>query len=209
MDIVITESQKNRIILESKTQEIPFKIKKAKSFATKVLNDVKKQISNDLKFILTWGSSIGGIMHPLNEFINGEYPELTQLDVSLIIVGAVSIVFFNNTEVYKEIKNIVKEKNIIQALISAINKTEELKEVFYKFINGLNLSLHQMTNIISYAFIIPILPSIYEMVSNQEFSSGQVEIIIKRIIASVSVALSGILVKELIEKLIKRFSGKE
>lgn len=209
MDIVITESQKNRIILESKTQEIPFKIKKAKSFATKVLSDVKKQINTDLKFILTWGSSIGGIMHPLNEFINGEYPELTQLDVSLIIVGAVSIVFFNNEEVYKEVKKIVKEKGITEALRSALNKTEEFKNVFYKFLGSLNLSLHQMTNIISYAFIIPILPSLYEMISNQEFNSGQIELIIKRIISSISVALSGILVKELIEKLIKRFSNKD
>ena len=209
MDIIISESQKNRLIIESKSQEIPHKIKRAKGFANKVLSEVRNQLSHDLKFIMTWGSSIGGVMHPLNEFIKGEYPELNQFDVSLIIVGAVSIVYFNSEEVFKEVKEKLKNKGALEALKSATKKSLELKETFVKFLNSLNLSLHQMTNIISYAFIIPILPSIYEMATSTEVSTGQIETVIKRIISSISVALSGVLVKELITKLIKRFSNKD
>lgn len=209
MDIIINESQKNKLLLETKSQEIPNKIKRAKNFAYNVIENTKKQLGLDLKFLLTWGASIGGIMHPLNEFINGQYPELNNSDVSLIIVGAVSIVFFNNEEIFNKIKETLKDKGILDSLRAAVGKTEELKNVFVKFLSSLNLSLHQMTNVISYAFIIPILPSIYEIVSSGSFSSNQIQIIAKRIIASISITLSGILVKELIQKLVNRFSGKD
>jgi len=209
MDIIINESQKNKLLLETKSQEIPNKIKRAKNFAYNVIENTKKQLGLDLKFLLTWGASIGGIMHPLNEFINGQYPELNNSDVSLIIVGAVSIVFFNNEEIFNKIKETLKDKEILDSLRTAVGKTEELKNVFVKFLSSLNLSLHQMTNVISYAFIIPSLPSIYEIVSSGSFSSNQIQIIAKRIIASISITLSGILVKELIQKLVNRFSSKD
>ena len=148
-------------------------------------------------------------MHPLNQFIKGEYPELNNSDISLIIVGAVSIVFFNSEEVFQKIRDNLQEKGLVDALKSAVRKTEELKEIFVKFISSLNVSFHQMTNIISYAFIIPILPSIYEMTVNGSLSSGQIEGIVKRIISAMSITLSGVLIKELISKLINRFSGEE
>lgn len=208
MDIIINSSQKNRLLLESEGEGIPKKLRKAKLFASNVIDDVGKQIGIDLKFLSTWGASIGGIMHPLNQFIQGESVEINNFDISLIIVGSVSLVFFNNIEVFNTIKDKIKEKGLVETLKLAIKKTEELKDVFVRFISGLNMSLHQMTNIISYAFIIPILPAIYEIATNQETSKFTIELIIKRIVASISVTLSGILVKELINKLIRKFSNK-
>jgi hypothetical protein len=207
MNIVISESQKKILLFESLNDEVSNRIKKTKSFANEAIREVQKNFGINLKFLLTWGASIGGIMHPLNEFVNGEYPELNQTDTFLIIVGAVSIVFFNNKEVVDKIIEKVKEKGIVDALKTAVQKTNEFKKVFIGFIESLNLSLQQFTNIIGYAFIIPILPTIYEMSVVGVYDSESVKLLILRIVASISVGLSGVVIREVVKKLIKRFSS--
>lgn len=206
MDVIISELQKKELIIESKNNQISQITRKCRVFAKSVLEKSEKQTGLDLKFLLTWGTTIGGIMHPLNEFISGEFPTLNESDISLIIVGVLSITFFNNKETFEKIFKIIKEKGFIRPFKSAMSKTSELKTVFIKFIESLNITLHQVSNIVSYAFLIPIIPLIYEISKNTNIDPHSLEIITKRIVSAISVTISGIAIKELINKIIRRFS---
>jgi hypothetical protein len=69
---------------------------------------------------------------------------------------------------------------------------------------SLNLTLYSMTNIMSYAFIIPILPLIWEL-SQKDINQPEIIEIVTRIISFGVVSVSGNLLKQLFKKLIDRF----
>lgn len=207
MNIVVNESQKKFLIMESKSNQISERLKTCKNFAGEVIRETQKQYKLDLKFLLGWGSAIGGFMHPLNEYISGEFPHLNGQDVFLLVVGLTTLVFFNTKEVAVELYKIIEQKEIDEEFSRGLTKAKELKKTFVKFLESLNLGFHQVTNIVAYAFLIPILPLIYEMSKSGFSNASDINILIKRIIASISVGMSGIVVRDVVKKLIKRFSG--
>jgi hypothetical protein len=48
--------------------------------------------------MLTWGASIGGLMGPLSDYIEGRSPSITDMDKSLILVGVISVLYYDNKE---------------------------------------------------------------------------------------------------------------
>jgi len=207
MNILVNETQKKFLLFESRSNEISEKLETCKSFAKEIIREVQKQYKLDLRFLLGWGSAIGGIMHPLNEFVAGEYPNLNNSDIFLIVVGVSAILYFNTKESVLDLVKIIRNKNLTNEFTNALSKGEELKKTFSKFIESLNVGFHQITNIVAYTFLIPILPMIYQMSIDVGFNSTNISVIVKRIIGSISVGLSGIVVREIVKKLVERFSS--
>jgi hypothetical protein len=59
----------------------------------------------------------------------------------------------------------------------------------------------------SYTFIIPIIPMLYDMATSSNLDGEQISEIAKRLVSFGVLTVSGILVKELINKIIKRFNS--
>ena len=85
-----------------------------------------------------------------------------------------------------------------------LKKGTKLKQTFFKFIESLNMTLYTISNIMSYSFIIPILPMIWEM-SQSGIKGDEVKGIIVRLLSFGLVSVSGNALKELISKLVVRF----
>ncbi len=207
MNIVICESQKKILLFEENSNKITERLKSYRSFASEVIRETQKQFKLDLKFLLGWGSAIGGIIHPLNEYVAGEFNYLNNSDIFLIVVGVTTILFFSTKESVTDILRIIKEKKLEKEFSHVLEKGKELKTTFVKFIESLNLGFQQITNILAYAFLIPILPMIYEMSVDGELDPTKINMLIKRLIGSLSVGMSGIIIRELVKKIIKRFSS--
>ena len=205
--LIITESQKKLILSESVSDEFVSILKKNYEFTKRVLKQSSEQVNLNLEFLLTWGASIGGFMGPLNDFIAGKYPELSDIELSLIITGVISIYFADNRKMVNIIVDKIKEDGLVKPFKDLLNKSEELKSTFLDFMSSLNLTLHKVTNIMSYAFIIPLIPMLYESISNGVISSDNAKEIALRLGAFGLLTISGIIVRELIIKLIKRFKG--
>jgi len=205
--LLINESQKKLILNESVNNELIGIIKKNYEFVKKVIKLSSEQMNLNLEFLLTWGASIGGFMGPLNDFIAGKYPELSDIELSLIITGVISIYFADNRKMVNIIVDKIKEDGLVKPFKDLLNKSEELKSTFLDFMSSLNLTLHKVTNIMSYAFIIPLIPMLYESISNGVISSDNAKEIALRLGAFGLLTISGIIVRELIIKLIKRFKG--
>ena len=86
-----------------------------------------------------------------------------------------------------------------------LNKSNELKEVLFNFLESLNITLFKVSKMMSYAFIVPILLMIFSMVKSNNLNLSDAKEVALRIVGSGVVSLSGIVVRDLITKLIKRF----
>jgi hypothetical protein len=208
MRIIITESQKRMIILENIGDDLGSIIKQNAERVKKLVSEVQTQIGMNLQFLLTWGAGIGGFMGPVEDFVRGRFPELTDLQVFLIIVGVISTHLIENKELNNKILDKIKEDGILKQFKISSKKTSELKSVFSDFVQSLGVTFHRITNMLSYTFIIPIIPMIYQMVTDGLVTNSDLKSLATRVIAFTGLTISGILFKDLITKIVRRFKGE-
>jgi hypothetical protein len=208
MRIIITESQKRMILLENIGEDLGSIIKQNVERVKKLVSEVQTQIGMNLQFLLTWGAGIGGFMGPVEDFVRGRFPELTDLQVFLIILGVISTHLIENKELNNKILDKIKEGGILKQFKVTSKKTSELKSVFSDFVESLGVTFHRITNMLSYTFIIPIIPMIYQMVTDGLVTNSDLKSLATRVIAFTGLTISGILFKDLITKMVRRFKGK-
>ena len=208
MRIIITESQKRMILLENIGEDLGSIIKQNAERVKKLVSEVQTQIGMNLQFLLTWGAGIGGFMGPVEDFVRGRFPELTDLQVFLIILGVISTHLIENKELNKKILDKIKEDGILKQFKISSKKTNELKSVFSDFVESLGVTFHRITNMLSYTFIIPIIPMIYQMVTDGLVTNSDLKSLATRVIAFTCLTISCILFKDLITKMVRRFKGK-
>lgn len=203
MKIIISESQHKRILMENINSDLEKRFQNMKKFTKNVISEAKKQINLDLSFLLTWGSTLGGLMGPVSDYIEGKYPELSNTDISLLCTGAILTYFTNNKEGLTKVLDKIKEKSLIQEFDYMLEKTGELKNVFISFIESFAIPVNKLSNMLAYAFLIPILPELYEM--SQGFGEHDVMELFKRILYFVGVSVSGVFLKNLLLSIVNRF----
>ena len=204
--VLITERQRKRIILENVSDRITSEIESGYDLVKDVLSKSAKQYNLDVQFLLTWGATIGGIIGPLNDYITGLNHPFTDEQVCLVLTGVIASLYYDNQKVIDKITDTIKKEGLLSLYSKTLNKGKELKNVFVKLIDSLNITTHKFTNIISYAFLIPILSILYN-ISSEDFSSSDVNEIVKRIMAAGLVTISGNLLKEVITKILNRFKS--
>jgi hypothetical protein len=207
--ILITESQKRVLLRESVNKEVGDMVKQNYEFAKNVINQTSEQIGLNLQFLITWGASIGGFVGPLNEFIQGKFPDLSEMEVSLILTGVIASYYIDNKDTINKIFIKIKEEGLSDILKKVLNKTDKFLAVFLDFISSLGITFHKITNMLSYTFIIPLLGTLYSISKNMSITSQEIEEIVLRISSFGLLTVSGIIVKQLISKIVKRFKEKK
>lgn len=203
--IIINEQQKKLILKESIVDNIRKSIEEGYEYSTKVLSEVKKDYGLNLDFLITWGASIGGFISPIGEFVQGRYPSLTDVELSLILTGIIAVHYLDNKKDIEKILLKIKEEGLSDAFKVGLKKSNELKNTLFNFLESLNITFFKVSKMMSYAFIVPILLMIFNMVKSGQISPSDAKEITVRIIGSGVVSLSGIVVRDLVTKLIKRF----
>jgi hypothetical protein len=203
--IIINEQQKKLILKESIVDNIRKSIEEGYEYTTKVLSDVKKDYGLNLEFLITWGASIGGFIAPVGDFVQGKYPQITDIELSLILTGIIAVHYLDNKKQIEKILLKIKEEGLSDVFKVGLKKSNELKNTLFNFLESLNITLFKVSKIMSYAFIVPILLMIFNMVKSGQISTSDAKEITIRIVGSGVVSLSGIVVRDLVTKLIKRF----
>jgi len=206
--VLITENQKKLLLIESFGDNFLDMVKKNYEFTKKILDESSSQIGMNLQFMVTWGASIGGFMSPINEFLSSGDLNISSMDMSLILTGIIATHYLDNSEKINKITSIIKEKGLMKVFLKGLKKSEELKKVFFDFISSLNITLHKVTNMLSYTFIIPLLPSFYQMATNLTINPNDVKQISLRLSSFGLLTISGIIMKEIVQKIIDRFNSK-
>ena len=204
MKVVLTESQYRAILLNESRDEFTNYLSSLKEFANNVITKTEQDLKINLNMLLIWGAGVGGVMGPLNEFImNGNF-NLNQFQVASILCATSAILFNESKSTIKTLVDYIQEQGIFEVFSQVLKKGTKLKQTFFKFIESLNMTLYTISNIMSYSFIIPILPMIWEM-SQSGIKGDEVKGIIVRLLSFGLVSVSGNALKELISKLVVRF----
>jgi len=206
--LLINENQKRIILRESVNDEFGDMVKQNYKFVKDVLKMSSQQMGMNFEFLFTWGASIGGFIGPLNEFISGRFPNVSDVEMSLILTGIIATFYMNNKEMIRKILERIKSEGLSEEFKTSLNKANQLKSTFVDFMDGLNITLHSVTNIMSYAFIIPLIPIVYSAVISGAFKTGDAKEIAIRLSSFGVLTVSGIVVKELFSKLIRVFKEK-
>lgn len=207
VNVLITEEQKRILIKESYRSKISDVVKQNYEFTKKVLKETMSTTGINLEFMLTWGASIGGFMRPISEFLQTGNVNLTDIELSLVLTGIMASLYLENKETLKELLSKINEEGLTEVFVSGLKKTEELKFTFLKFIESMNITFSKVSNMLAYAFIVPILPMLYQM-SDIGMSAKEIKEIVTRIVSFGLVTVSSIVLREVVSKILKRFSSK-
>jgi hypothetical protein len=206
MNILITESQEKMILNESIGNELGDIIKRNSDIGKLIVSQIKEITGNDKIGLLTFGASIGGMMGPVGNFLEGKYPSMNDVEISLLLTGVIATFLYNSPKLIKKITDKIKEEGLEEEFEVAKSKTQELRDTFYDFLESLNITLFKVTNVLGFAFLIPLLPYIHEL-SSGNLTMLDINRIVKMLASYGVITLSSATLKEIMVKLIKRFRG--
>ena len=207
MDFLITETQLKTILNEEKSSKIINSLKYLNSFTKELIIKAKKDWNLDFKFLITWGTSIGGFAAPLNHFIRTGDFNLTDKQITLILIGIVALYYYNNKSALMKIIQIIKSEGIEKEFNRVLLKSKELKKSFVKFMTRINKTMSDTFSIMKFAFLIPIISDdIMETLIGSSDVKTATTLIVKRLLAYGAITLSSEVLSNVIEGILKRLS---
>ena len=209
MNYLITEDQLRIIITESQESKIQDKIESSYSFAKNLIKHVKSTRNLNLTFLSTWGAAMGGFIKPLSDFIVKGNFDITKEQIAVILVGVGLSYYGQNKEEFKQIYDIIKKEGLTDIFEKVLNKAEDLKSSFIRFMKSLNVSFGTVTEMMHYAFLIPIIGDLQSLSMGSSDILNTSILIAKRILASEVILHSGSFLSEIINKILKKFSSNK
>ena len=89
---------------------------------------------------------------------------------------------------------------------SALRKSYDLKEAFVEFMGSLNLTFSKVSNMLAYAFFLPVVP-LLENVFGSGLSDTQEQLFMNGILHYSGVMTGSAILYEVIKRMIKRFKS--
>ena len=204
MDFLINESQLKVILQEQDQSKMSTYMKELYSFTSNLVNKFKKAYGLNLKLLLTWGASVGGLVMPLDNFIRTGRFNLTDEQATLILIGIACSFFYDNSKSLKSVLTKIKEEGLEDTFKEILVKSKNLKESFSKFLKSANVTLNSTMDLMSYSFLIPIVTDIQSLLVDGGDLQTIAMRVTKRLIASGVVIVSQIELTETIKKILKK-----
>ena len=171
--------------------------------ALPIYKRISKRLKFNLKILLTFGASVGGLMQPLMELLDNKFPTLTEDQKLLILVGVISIVFNEGKSMLKDVLPKIKEEGLEEEFKYSLVKTKRLLTVFKGFLGTLGNSAAFMTDVMSYIYLIPILGYLTIALQGNSLSPEQIEGLVKTIAATGILHVSTAAIEEIVKRIIK------
>ena len=202
MDILLKESQTKILITEGISEMLSQIHESTKDYGADFYKRVKDRLGFNLKILLTFSASIGGLARPLEEFLAGRYTELNEEEVLLLTVSVVSVLLFQNKDLIKELLGKVKEMGLDKEFRAGLEKGRQLKDSFNKFLANTIRGGAFLSDVMAYTYMIPLLGYLYMALNGQDFSPEQIDMLVRRLSAigvfHVSTAMLEMIAKKII-----------
>ena len=174
------------------------------SFTKNLVNRVSKVYGLNLKMLLTWGTSVGGLVMPLDQFIRGGQFDLSDDQRYLVLAGIAFIMFFENKKGLSKILEKIKDDGLEDAFKSGLEKAKDLKLSFKEFLSSLNVTMSSIMDTVAYSFLIPIILDIQHIADRTSNPKESALLIAERLIASGVVVVGAQALSQTIRKIIER-----
>jgi len=208
MDVILNENQYKKIILEVAKKKIEGSSEENKNLIKRIVSDVKREFKLDLKFILTYSVTIGGLIGPVYEIISSSVPSLSNVEMSLISVGVIMTYYYNNSDLLNKILIKIRDNGLINEFNLMLEKAENLKLAFFDFVQSLNVTIGSMSNILAFTFLLGVLSTLVNF-SENDFTNLETNKLIMSLMGYFGTLASKHITKELLTKMIERFKSKK
>jgi hypothetical protein len=206
MEFLITEQQLKSLLTEEERSQLGSNMKRLNSFTKQIVTRVIKSYGINLRMLMTWGTSVGGMVLPLDEYLKTQNFNLSDDQRALVLAGIVFTIFFETKRPLEKLISKIKEEGLMEIFENGLQKGSELKESFSNFILSLGVGTSAFIDTIAYSFLIPIIMDIYSVAADTQDLDKAAILITERLIASGVVLVSGQLLTELVKKILKRLS---
>ena len=204
MDFLINESQLRTILMEQDKSKLSGYMKKLHSFTNNIVNRVSKSYGLNLKMLMTWGTSVGGMVMPLDNYLRTGNFDLTDDQRYLVLAGIAFIMFYENKKGLTKILEKIKEEGLEDAFKSGLEKANDLKDSFKSFLSSINVTVGSFLDTVAYSFLIPIILDIQSVASGSTDLKEASIMITERLIASGVVVVSAKILASVIKKILER-----
>ena len=204
MDFLINESQLRTILMEQDKSKLSGYMKKLHSFTNNIVNRVSKSYGLNLKMLMTWGTSVGGMVMPLDNYIRTGNFDLTDDQRYLVLAGIAFIMFYENKRGLTKILEKIKEEGLEDVFKSGLEKAKDLKDSFKTFLSSINVTVGSFLDTVAYSFLIPIILDIQSVASGSTDLKEASIMITERLIASGVVVVSAKVLASVIKKILER-----
>ena len=204
MEFLISESQLRTILMEQDESRMTNYMKRLHSFTNNLVGRVFKKYGIKAKMLLTWGTSVGGFLLPLDHFIKTGDFNIDEDQRNLILTGIAFIIFFENKRGIGTILKKIKEEGLEDTFKIILNKASDLKSAFVDFLSSANIKVGTLMDTISYSFLIPIITDIQSIITRTSNLKEASIIIAERLVASGVVLLSAEMLSKIIKKIITK-----
>ena len=202
MNVLITEQQNKIILLEGMSDIMSAIFEHGADFSANLYKRIMKRYKFNLKILLTFGAGVGALMEPLMEFLKGNYPDLNEEQITLLVVATVCVVFNEGKEVLKQVLPIIKKQNLENEFTSGVNKVKALITSFKGFVATLGNSAAFISDVMSYIYLIPVLGYLATFVSQNSLTPEQIENLVKLLVASSSLHVTTAFLEESIKRML-------
>jgi len=204
MEFLINESQLRVILQEQDQSKMTDYMRELYSFTSDIVNKARKTYGLNLKLLLTWGASVGGLVMPLDNFIRSGRFDITDEQAALLLVGVACTYFYDNVNTLKRISSKIKEQGLEDVFKEVLLKGKNLKDSFFRFLKSANVTTRTVLDLITYSFLIPIITDIQSSLNDGDDLQTTAMRISKRLIASGVVVVGQIILTNNIKKILKR-----
>ena len=154
--------------------------------------------------LLTFSATIGGVVEPLESFLVGKYPELSEDQILLILTAVVAILWKENSKLIRELLDKIKSQGLNKELMTAIKKSNQLKNSFKQFLTNSLQGLSFSFDVLSYTYMIPLLGYLVMMYQGQEISPEQVELLVTRLSAIGGLTIGSEVISKIVDTIRKK-----
>lgn len=206
MDFLINESQLKLILSEEDRSELSGYMKELKLFTNQIVSRVLKSYNINIRMLLTWGTSVGGMVLPLDQYIKSGNFDISEEQRMLVLAGIAFTLFFESKKPLVKLLNTIKEEGLEEIYINGVRKGSQLKESFLNFMSSINVSVGSFMDTISYSFLIPIIMDIQSIAIRTSDPKEASMLIAERLIASGVILIGAQVLTRVIKKIIDRIT---
>lgn len=204
MEFLITETQLRTILSEEERSRMDGYMKQLNSFTKQIVNRVLKSYGLNIRMLLTWGTSVGGMVLPLDQYIRtGEF-DLNESQRMLVLAGIAFTLFFETKRPLLKLLKTISDEGLTEVYEKGLSKGKELKDAFLDFMSSVNVSTGSALDTVAYSFLIPIIVDIQSIAMGGGDSRETAILIAQRLVSSGVIILGSQVLSRIIKKIIDR-----
>jgi len=171
-----------------------------------LIKKVGEQTGLDLTFMFTYGAGITALVGPTSQLLSGEFPDLNEIQIISLIIAAIGVIVFGNkTEIKKLIKKF-KEEGLSNAFNQALSFISSFESLMENVLRTAGMSVRGLSKIMGFAFIVPVISTLSEIMLNMDVNINQVEDIVTRMLVYLATISIGETFATILEKLKTKFT---